>query len=892
MVRGLLPSIIVALGFTCLAPSPAHAQGNGPGFHAAVRFDGGCPVAASQTASGTAPPVTVAQGVPCISGTANAIGQADARSLRALTQTAHECCGTVSGATGRARIQVENVVITGPPAPAIPVSLNFRVQGELIASPDFGQAGLMLFIGLSGFNTLFQSTSQIDFTPSGILNQTGVFAPVPLGFPSAAFGQPFATPTINAAPNQPLRLDLELMVYSDMAGHGATQADFFSGTNGVSLPLGVPVFNLPPGYTVTIPELNIVDNFVALPAIFDDDIFIVGTNASQISLPSVGELTGSVTVTGNGLASSIDLGSLATVGGTVNVSENVSASSIDLGSLTTVSGTVNVSENATASSIDLGSLTTVGGTVNVSENAAASTIDLGSLTTVGGALSIDGNTATTTIDLSSLSSVSGAVSIDNNGSLTSIDLSSVETVDGTVSIDDNDSTTSLDLGSLQTAGAVQITENGVMVTLDLGSLVAVAGDVTIAGNGPCTNIGAGSLATVGGNLSIESCGTGAFTPGPVAAAGNTTLATAGYSTVSGTTAAGATTVRNAQPEAMMTVRAPAGSFATPVSFSVVQLEPATLVPEPGIDAGGAPATVDPVAGYRITFGVPALNQPATLIFDVYLAGLDTATSAALLGAAESGQATLATRGDVPGSQYQAFPICADSEVPAVDGCVKVEPLDSSGHPATGTPAIIRFSNVVGHFSTWTVAIITPDGAADTTAPVIADNVDLVLAATSAAGAVAAYAPPAATDDSSDVNVSCVPGSGSVFPIGRTTVVCTATDQAGNTATSDFSVAVLCCSVGIAVEPVTAKRGELVWVTARIRNHSAYRRLVVLELQLSGPMRSVEGAIPLALPPGIDQSIRLPLRVPRGAPLGAYQVILITRIGDDSVRASATLTVVQ
>ena len=70
----------------------------------------------------------------------------------------------------------------------------------------------MMFIGLSGFNTLFRSTSLIDFTPSGILNQTGVFAPLSLGFPSAVFGQSFATPAFNAAPNQPLRFDLELMV--------------------------------------------------------------------------------------------------------------------------------------------------------------------------------------------------------------------------------------------------------------------------------------------------------------------------------------------------------------------------------------------------------------------------------------------------------------------------------------------------------------------------------------------------------------------------------------------------------------------------------------------------------------------------------------------------------
>ena len=63
------------------------------------------------------------------------------------------------------------------------------------------------------------------------------------------------------------------------------------------------------------------------------------------------------------------------------------------------------------------------------------------------------------------------------------------------------------------------------------------------------------------------------------------------------------------------------------------------------------------------------------------------------------------------SQYQAFPICTGGAVPTVNGCVLVELLDADGQPTTGTPAIVRFSNVVGHFSTWAVAIVTPSAPA-------------------------------------------------------------------------------------------------------------------------------------------------------------------------------------
>ena len=49
--------------------------------------------------------------------------------------------------------------------------------------------------------------------------------------------------------------------------------------------------------------------------------------------------------------------------------------------------------------------------------------------------------------------------------------------------------------------------------------------------------------------------------------------------------------------------------------------------------------------------------------------------------------------------------------------------------------------------------------------------------------------PVATDNCPGVTVACVPPSGTCFPVGVTTVTCTATDTAGNTATCSFSVTV-------------------------------------------------------------------------------------------------------
>jgi hypothetical protein len=56
--------------------------------------------------------------------------------------------------------------------------------------------------------------------------------------------------------------------------------------------------------------------------------------------------------------------------------------------------------------------------------------------------------------------------------------------------------------------------------------------------------------------------------------------------------------------------------------------------------------------------------------------------------------------------------------------------------------------------------------------------------------VVSFATPTATDAVSTATVSCLPASGSTFPIGTTTVTCTARDAAGNAATSSFKVNVL------------------------------------------------------------------------------------------------------
>ncbi|HVM46240.1 MAG TPA: HYR domain-containing protein, partial [Candidatus Thermoplasmatota archaeon] len=86
---------------------------------------------------------------------------------------------------------------------------------------------------------------------------------------------------------------------------------------------------------------------------------------------------------------------------------------------------------------------------------------------------------------------------------------------------------------------------------------------------------------------------------------------------------------------------------------------------------------------------------------------------------------------------------------------------------------------------------------DTTPPAIAPMNDVFVPYEGGDGVVVEYDAPATTDAVDGPGVaSCAPPSGSLFGPGVTLVTCTATDNAGNTATSTFTI-----TVGDAVAPV-------------------------------------------------------------------------------------------
>jgi hypothetical protein len=111
---------------------------------------------------------------------------------------------------------------------------------------------------------------------------------------------------------------------------------------------------------------------------------------------------------------------------------------------------------------------------------------------------------------------------------------------------------------------------------------------------------------------------------------------------------------------------------------------------------------------------------------------------------------------------------------------------------------------------------------DTTAPAIDALPDLDVEADSPAGATVTYDAPATHDAvDGDGVATCEPTSGSQFPIGTTTVTCSATDANGNSASTSFAVTVALHATGtVGAEQAQYTLAEALLGGVRVTYHVA------------------------------------------------------------------------
>ncbi len=147
-------------------------------------------------------------------------------------------------------------------------------------------------------------------------------------------------------------------------------------------------------------------------------------------------------------------------------------------------------------------------------------------------------------------------------------------------------------------------------------------------------------------------------------------------------------------------------------------------------------------------------------------------------------------------------LCTDVTVSAGADCTANASIDNGSFDPDGDPITLSQSPPGPYAVGQTKVTLTVTDAlglssqcaatvtvVDDTDPTIACPADIVTSTDpNQCTAVVAFAP-TVTDNCSGATATCVPASGSAFPVGTTTVTCTAQDGAGNTSACAFSVTV-------------------------------------------------------------------------------------------------------
>lgn len=193
-----------------------------------------------------------------------------------------------------------------------------------------------------------------------------------------------------------------------------------------------------------------------------------------------------------------------------------------------------------------------------------------------------------------------------------------------------------------------------------------------------------------------------------------------------------------------------------------------------------PATWTPGNGYT--------DGPASLYAD--LSGPpppDTTAPTMTLPADITAKAT--TTGESTGAVVTFTVTATDPDDAASALTITCTPKSGTTFPVGTTTVNCTASDPAGNSSSGSFKVIV--SPPDTTPPSLNLPADITTTATSGSGAAVTYTVTATDPDdaASTLTISCSPPSGSTFPVGATTVNCTATDPAGNSSLGSFKVTV-------------------------------------------------------------------------------------------------------
>ena len=151
------------------------------------------------------------------------------------------------------------------------------------------------------------------------------------------------------------------------------------------------------------------------------------------------------------------------------------------------------------------------------------------------------------------------------------------------------------------------------------------------------------------------------------------------------------------------------------------------------------------------------------------------------------------------------------------GTTSEKSLPATTQASTTTAGGTTTNTTAGATTTAGEVTVPPSGVPDTVPPVLKLPSDLTREASSRNGARVRFAASATDQIDGSAAVTCTPGSGGTFPLGATTVTCSAVDAAGLAANGDFTVNVnhtrapaLTLPGDLSVQATTAEGAEVAY----------------------------------------------------------------------------------
>jgi hypothetical protein len=342
-------------------------------------------------------------------------------------------------------------------------------------------------------------------------------------------------------------------------------------------------------------------------------------------------------------------------------------------------------------------------------------------------------------------------------------------------------TTTIGCSATDVAGNTRSGTFTVTVRDTTGPSLVVGNDVTREATGP-----GGATATYGAATAID-LHDGALTPACTPASGsrfpigNTTV-TCSVADASGNAASGTLTVHvedTTGPE--IDVPADRTVEATSPAGAAVTFDPGSV---DAVD-GTRPVSCSPASGTTFGFGDTTVvctatdTRDNTGIASFVVTVEDTVRPELTVPAGVTAEAT------GPQGAVVAYDVSATD---AADDDVTVDCIPEAGYRFPLGRTEVNCTAVDDHGNTtqkaFEVAVV------DTTAPAVAVPDDRTLEATGPGGASTTYDATATDAVDGEMPATCAPGSGSTFPVGPSTVTCSATDAAGNTGEKTFTVTVV------------------------------------------------------------------------------------------------------